>query len=54
MILAGDIGAAHTRLAGFETEGNKLKSVVERIYDTHQLSSLPETIREFTRTEEFP
>ena len=30
MILAGDIGATHSRVAAFETEGNKLPLVVEK------------------------
>jgi len=32
MILAGEIGATRIRLAAFETEGNKLQRVVEKIY----------------------
>jgi len=30
MILAGDIGATRTRLAAFETEGNRLKIAAEK------------------------
>jgi glucokinase len=54
MILAGDIGAAHTRLAGFNTEGNKLLSVVEKVYETQEQSSLSELISEFITTEGVP
>jgi len=54
MILAGDVGATHTRLAAFETEGNKLQSVVERVYETQHYKSLPEIISEFTRAEGVP
>ena len=32
MILAGDIGATRTRLAAFQTEGNRLNCVVQKIY----------------------
>ena len=31
MILAGDIGGTHIRLAAFELEGNKLQCTVEKI-----------------------
>ncbi len=54
MILAGDIGATHTRLAGFDTEGNKLQCVVEKVYLSQEHSSLPEIISEFIRTEGIP
>jgi glucokinase len=54
MILAGDIGATHTRLAGFETEGNKLQSVVEKVYETQEHDSLREIISEFITTEGVP
>ena len=32
MILAGEIGATRTRLAAYETEGNNLRCVVEKVY----------------------
>lgn len=54
MILAGDIGATHTRLAGFNSDANKLESVVERVYETQKLQSLPEIVSEFVRTEGVP
>jgi hypothetical protein len=31
MILSGEIGATRTRLAAFETEGNSLRRVVEKL-----------------------
>ena len=36
MILAGDIGGTKSRLAAFETEGSRLKCVVEKIYPSKQ------------------
>ncbi|HEV2352594.1 MAG TPA: glucokinase [Terriglobia bacterium] len=54
MILAGDIGATHTRLAGFNPDGNKLVSVVERVYETQKHQSLAQIISEFVRTEGVP
>src|ERR1700730_15562129 len=40
MILAGEIGATRTRLAAFETEGNRLQRVVEKIYMSQQQDGL--------------
>src|SRR5689334_23880084 len=54
MILAGEIGATRTRLAAFETQGNKLQQVVEKIYMSQDHSSLPEIISDFIRTEGIP
>ncbi len=54
MILAGDIGATNARLAAFETEGNRLQCVVEKIYPSQQHSGLPEIVADFTRTEGIP
>jgi glucokinase len=54
MILAGDIGATHTRLAGFNSDGNKLASVVEKVYETQKRQSLSEIISEFVKTEGVP
>jgi glucokinase len=51
MILAGDIGATRTRLAAFETEGNRLQSVVEKIYMSQEHGGLPEILAQFTRGE---
>src|SRR5205085_370241 len=54
MILAGEIGATRTRLAAFETQGNKLRQVVEKIYMSQEHSGLPEIISDFIRTEGIP
>ena len=40
MILAGDIGATHSRVAAFQAEGNKFPLVVEKIYESQQYSNL--------------
>ena len=54
MILAGDIGATRTRLAAFETEGNRLQCVVEKIYMSQDHSGLSEILTQFIRTEGIP
>jgi glucokinase len=54
MILAGDIGGTRTRLAAFETEGNKLQCVVENTYPGHQHGGLSEIISEFVKSEGIP
>jgi glucokinase len=54
MILAGDIGATRTRLAAFETEGNRLQCAVEKTYASHDHGGLPEILTQFTRTEGIP
>jgi glucokinase len=54
MILAGEIGATRTRLAAFESEGNKLTTVVEKTYMSQQESSLPNIITNFVKTEGIP
>jgi glucokinase len=54
MILAGDIGATRVRLAAFETEGNRLQCVVEKIYSSHEHQGLLDIIAHFTRTEGIP
>src|SRR2546425_4741871 len=54
MILAGEIGATRTRLAAFETQGNKLQQVVEKIYMSQEQSGLPEIISDFIKTEGIP
>jgi glucokinase len=50
MILAGDIGGTHTRLALFETAGG-LKSKAEKIYLSRKYASLEEIAREFLGSE---
>jgi glucokinase len=54
MILAGDIGATRIRMAAFETEGNRLECVVEKIYSSHEYGGLPEIIAQFVRAEGIP
>ena len=54
MILAGDIGATRTRLAAFQTEGNRLNCVVQKIYPSQEHNGLLEVLREFIRTEGIP
>src|ERR1700730_2661114 len=54
MILAGEIGATRTRLAAFETQGNRLKCVVEKIYMSQQRDGLSGILAEFIKTEGIP
>src|ERR1051326_8675958 len=54
MILAGEIGATRTRLAAFETEGNRLSCVVEKDYASHDYPGLSEILPQFIRTEGIP
>lgn len=54
MILAGDIGATRTRLAAFQTEGNRLNCIVEKTYASQERSGLREVLVEFIRTEGIP
>src|ERR1700732_2514116 len=54
MILAGDIGGTRTRLAAFNTEGNKLQCVVEKAYPSQKRGGLSEIVAEFVKTEGIP
>ncbi len=54
MILAGEIGATRTRLAAFQTEGNRLQSVVERIYISHEHDGLSGILASFIKSEGIP
>jgi glucokinase len=54
MILAGEIGATRTRLAAFESEGNKLQCIVEKTYKSQEHSGMAEIISGFIRTEGIP
>jgi glucokinase len=54
MILSGEIGATRTRLAAFETEGNSLKRVVEKLYMSQEHNGLSGIITDFIRTEGIP
>jgi glucokinase len=51
MILAGEIGATRTRLAGFETEGSRLQLVVEKSFMSQEHAGLTEIITTFIQTE---
>ena len=50
MILSGEIGATRTRLAAFETEGNSLKRVVEKLYMSQEHSGWAVRRKEMTRS----
>jgi glucokinase len=54
MILAGDIGATNARLAAFETEGNRLQCVVEKVYPSQLHNGLTEIVADFAKTEGIP
>src|ERR1700692_2238301 len=54
MILAGEIGATRTRLAAFETEGNRLQCVVEKSYMSQQHDGLSNILADFIKTEGIP
>src|SRR6266851_4716405 len=54
MILAGEIGATRTRLAAFETEGNRLQRVVEKNYMSQQHDGLSGILADFIRSEGIP
>jgi glucokinase len=54
MIVAGEIGATRTRLAAFETQGNRLRLVVEKTYMSQELAGLPEVLAQFIRGEGIP
>ena len=54
MILAGEIGATRTRLAAFETEGNRLQCVVEKTYRARSMTGLAEILADFIKTEGIP
>ncbi|HYL15550.1 MAG TPA: glucokinase [Terriglobales bacterium] len=54
MILAGEIGATRTRLAAFESEGNQLRLVVEKVYMSQEHSGLPGIMEDFIKREGIP
>ncbi|HKN32236.1 MAG TPA: glucokinase [Terriglobales bacterium] len=54
VILAGEIGATRTRLAAFESEGNQLRQVVEKIYLSQEHTGLAEIIPDFIKSEGIP
>lgn len=51
MILAGDIGGTHTRIAIFEESGNALKMLLERVYPSREHKSLDEIVSLFLSNE---
>jgi glucokinase len=54
MILAGEIGATRTRLAAFDSDGNTLNKVVEKIYMSQQETGLADIISNFVKSEGIP
>ena len=54
MILAGEIGGTRTRLAAYQTEGNRLQLVVAKIYMSLEHANLAEILPQFIRTEGIP
>jgi len=54
MILAGEIGGTHARLAAFETEGNKLNCVIDTTFESQEHSGLAEIIAEFVKKNGVP
>src|SRR5579862_9572664 len=50
MILAAEIGATRTRLAAFETEGNRLKCVVEKTYPSQKHEGMAGILADFIKT----
>jgi glucokinase len=50
MILAGDVGGTHARLALFDSRGEELKLIVEQIYASHGYTSLEAIVSEFLRS----
>ena len=47
MILAGDIGGTHARVAIFDLADGKLRRVQERVYPTHDYKNLESVVRDF-------
>ena len=54
MILAGEIGATRTRLAAFETEGNRLQRASEKVYMSLEHNGLREIIADLISTQGIP
>ncbi|HEY1805159.1 MAG TPA: glucokinase [Terracidiphilus sp.] len=54
MILVGDIGGTRTRLAAFQTEGNRLECVVQKSYPSQEHDGLPEILPHFVRGQGIP
>src|SRR5262245_35037820 len=54
VIVAGEIGATRTRLAAFDTEGNRLRLVVDKTYMSPEHHGLSEVLADFIRAEGIP
>jgi glucokinase len=54
MILAGEIGGTRTRLAAFQTEGNRLECVVEKTYQSQEHDGLAGILSQFIKQEGIP
>src|ERR1700716_4293103 len=54
MILAGDIGGTRTRLAAFDTQGNRLQCGVEKTIPSQQHDGLSTILADFIKTEGIP
>jgi glucokinase len=54
MILAGDIGGTHIRLAAFELEGNRLHCCAEKIFEAAEHNGLKEPLKKFITGEGIP
>lgn len=52
MILAGDIGGTHTRIALFNEDASRLRLVVEQVYPSREYRSLDEIIGLFLRDQD--
>jgi glucokinase len=50
MILAGDIGGTHARIATFTVDGGRVKLATEQIYPTHEHQNLESALRAFLTT----
>lgn len=53
MILAGDVGGTHTRLAFFEQRAGRLEAVAEHIYPSAGHASLDDIVAEFIASQKF-
>jgi glucokinase len=49
MILAGDVGGTHSRLALFEARGEQLELIAEQIYPSHDYPGLEAIVTEFLK-----
>jgi glucokinase len=54
MILAGDIGGTHSRLAFFAWDGARLKSVVEETYASREYTNLETIVKKFVSSHDLP